>query len=54
MNPTHAPVVAKIGIPGIETLHAIIGDDVALGRAAGGFDVTLPARTVRIFQADLA
>ena len=49
-----APIVAKIGVPGVETLVALLGDDATLVRAAGGFDVTIPARTVRIFEADPA
>lgn len=54
MNPTAMPVVAKISIPSVERLTALLGDDARIERApraVAGFDVTVPARTVRVFEA---
>ncbi len=50
MNPTAAPIVAKIGVPGPETLTSILGDPTPFTRSAGGFEITVPARTVRVLS----
>jgi beta-galactosidase len=51
MNPTDEPVVAKIGVPGPHTLTCVIGEAATFTRSAGGFAVTVPARTVRVLTA---
>ena len=54
MNPTSAPIVAKVSIPGVETLSSLL-EDAMFKRGphtTAGFDVTIPARAVRIFEVD--
>jgi beta-galactosidase len=51
MNPGSTPLVAKIGVPGPSTLTSILGDATTISRTAGGFEITVPARTVRVFEA---
>ncbi len=51
MNPTGASLVAKVGVPGPATLTSILGEATTYTRAAGGFEITIPARTVRVFEA---
>jgi beta-galactosidase len=51
MNPTNESIVAKVGVAGPASLASIIGDSVAYARTSGGFELTIPARTVRIFSA---
>jgi len=51
MNPTNEPLVAKVGVPGPRTLPSILGEPTTFTRSGGGFDVTVPARTVRILSA---
>jgi beta-galactosidase len=48
MNPTSEPLVAKVGIPAAQTLTSVLGEAATFGRTAGGFVVTVPARTVRV------
>ena len=51
MNPTNESIVAKVGVAGPATLTSLIGDSVVYARTSGGFELTIPARTVRIFSA---
>ncbi len=51
MNPTAHPLVAKVGISGPRTLSSILGEPATFTRSSGGFDVTIPARTVRLLAA---
>jgi len=51
MNPTMAPIVAKVGVPGPTTLSAVLGEPATFVRSGGGFEITLPSRTVRVFSA---
>ena len=48
MNPTSAPLVAKIGVPGPSKLTSILGEPTTFDRVTGGFEIAVPARTVRI------
>jgi beta-galactosidase len=51
MNPTTESIVAKIGVAGPAQLTSLLGDSATYARASGGFELTIPARTVRIFSA---
>jgi beta-galactosidase len=51
MNPTHESIVAKVGVAGPATLTSLLGDGAVYTRSTGGFELTIPARTVRIFSA---
>lgn len=47
MNPTAADVAARVSLPGVEELVDLLGDQ-RLGRSAGAFELSVPARTVRL------
>ena len=51
MNPTAAPAVARVSVPGPKELVAAIGEPVVHPRKGGAFDVPIPARTVKILEA---
>ncbi len=51
MNPTMDLIVAKIGVPGPTTLTSILGEPATFVRSGGGFEITVPARTVRVLSA---
>src|SRR5262249_20405485 len=50
MNPTAVEVAARLALPGVGALKDLL-DDAAprIGRVAGGFDLTPPPRTARMF-----
>lgn len=51
MNPTNESIVAKVGVAGPSSLASLLGDSVVYERTSGGFEITIPARTVRVFSA---
>lgn len=51
MNPTAAPLVARVGVPGPAALATILGEPTTYPRVTGGFEIPVPARTVRILEA---
>ncbi|HEY1960446.1 MAG TPA: beta-galactosidase [Polyangiaceae bacterium] len=51
MNPTPSPIVAKIGVPGPASLVSLLGEPTIFPRVTGGFEIAVPARTVRILEA---
>jgi len=49
MNPTSADVAARVALPGVEELVDLLGDQRVV-RAAGAFELNVPARTVRLLS----
>jgi beta-galactosidase len=50
MNPTAGEVVARVSLAGVGALVDLVGEG-RIGRAGGGFEVTVPSRVVRILGA---
>ena len=48
MNPTGAEVVARVSLGGVEALVDLLGDGGRVARSGGAFEVTVPARVVRL------
>jgi beta-galactosidase len=49
MNPTAVPVAARVALPGTTALVDLLDEaSPRIARTAGGFDLTVPARTVRM------
>ncbi len=51
MNPTSSPAVARVSVPGPRELVSALGEPTVYSRAAAGFEVPVPARSVRILVA---
>lgn len=48
MNPTAHALVAKVALPGVDTLEDVLGD-ATIARVAGAFEIPVEARGVRMF-----
>jgi beta-galactosidase len=51
MNPTSADVAARVSLPGVDALVDLL-DDQRVVRSAGAFELSVPARTVRMLAVD--
>jgi hypothetical protein len=51
MNPTANDIVARIAMAGVEALVDTMGD-ARVARAAGAFELNVPARVVRVMAVE--
>jgi hypothetical protein len=55
MNPTQNDVVAKVALRGARALVDVLAaheDEASVTRGLGGFEVSVPSRTVRMFSVE--